>query len=59
MVILDNVFVAFRFYTFQFCNLIYGSSRGKTDSIGKNLYIETKVLNIETKKKVEIILILF
>ena len=57
--VIKDVFVAFRFYTFQFCNLIYGSSRGKSDGIGKNLYIETKILNIETKKKVEIILILF
>ena len=24
MVILDNVFVAFRFYNFRFCNVIYG-----------------------------------
>ena len=37
----------------------YKSNRGKIESIGKNPYIETKILNIETKKKVKIILILF
>ena len=34
------------------------SRRRKIERIGKNLDIETKILNIETKKKVKIILIL-